>query len=305
MGRAFDNQVIQTNVDHWPFTVKNVGNELKIEVLFKKKVELFYPEEISSMILAKAKETAEAYLGKEVTGAVITVPANFNNSQRQATLDAGSLAGFNELRLINEPTAAAIVYGLKRQVTVAQNILVLHLGGGYFDVSILTIENDVIEVKSTIGQTNFGGEDFTNRLTKHVIEFAKAENFAKFAHSQPEHDFGRIENAVIGFQMECEHAKIAHTSSKIAKIEIGSSSKNGEEDDNYLKVSLSRARFEKLNADFFRTITDSVERALISAEMEKSYIDDIVLVGESSNMPEIQSLLQDFFSGKYVNHTCK
>lgn len=293
MGRTFDDPFIQANVKNWPFTVKNVENEPKVEVFYEKTAKLYHPEEISSMILAKAKETAEVYLGKEVTGAVITVPANFNNSQRQATLDAGTLAGFNELRLINEPTAAAIAYGVKRHATVKQNILVLHLGGGSFDVTVLTIdEKDVIEVKSTVGHTHLGGEEFSNSLAK---------NLAEFANLQFEEDFGGDENAVRRLQNECENAKIALTSSIISRIKIGSSSKNDEEDTIHLEASMSRARFEKLNADYFQEIADNIEGALIGAEMETSNIYNIILVGGSTHMPRIHSLLQDIFDGKPSN----
>jgi len=176
IGRKFEDQTVQSDMKHWPFTVINEGGRPKIQVDFKGETKTFYPEEISSMVLTKMRETAEAYLGKKVTDAVVTVPAYFNDSQRQATKDAGAIAGLNVLRIINEPTAAAIAYGLDKKGVGEKNILIFDLGGGTFDVSILTIEEGIFEVKSTAGDTHLGGEDFDNRLVNHFVEEFKRKH---------------------------------------------------------------------------------------------------------------------------------
>lgn len=170
IGRRFEDPIVQTDMKHWPFTVVNEGGKPKIQVQYKGETKTFFPEEVSSMVLVKMKETAEAYLGKNVTNAVITVPAYFNDSQRQATKDAGTISGLNVLRIINEPTAAAIAYGLDKKASGERNVLIFDLGGGTFDVSILTIEDGIFEVKSTAGDTHLGGEDFDNRMVNHFVQ---------------------------------------------------------------------------------------------------------------------------------------
>ncbi|CAF1030244.1 unnamed protein product, partial [Brachionus calyciflorus] len=213
IGRKFDDPTVQADMKHWPFTVINENGRPKIQVEFKGEVKTFYPEEISSMVLTKMKETAEAYLGKKVNDAVVTVPAYFNDSQRQATKDAGAIAGLNVLRIINEPTAAAIAYGLDKKGGGEKNILIFDLGGGTFDVSILTIEEGIFEVKSTAGDTHLGGEDFDNRLVNHFIEEFKRKH---------KKDISANKRAIRRLRTACERAKRTLSSSAQANIEIDS-----------------------------------------------------------------------------------
>ena len=200
IGRKYDDHTVQTDMKHWPFKVTNESNKPKIQVEYKNEMKLFTPEEISSMVLTKMKEIAEAYLGKKVTEAVITVPAYFNDSQRQATKDAGVIAGLNVLRIINEPTAAAIAYGLDKKVSSERNILIFDLGGGTFDVSVLKIEEGIFEVKSTAGDTHLGGEDFDNRMVAHFVQEFKRKNNKDL--SQNKRGTRRLRTA-------CERAKVS------------------------------------------------------------------------------------------------
>merc|ERR1719290_311559 len=258
-----------------------------ISVDYKGEIKTFTPEEISSMILVKMKETADAYLGTNIKDAVITVPAYFNDSQRQATKDAGTISGMNVLRIINEPTAAAIAYGLDKKVGGERNVLIFDLGGGTFDVSILTIEDGIFEVKSTAGDTHLGGEDFDNRMVNHFI----AEFKRKF-----KKDIISNKRAVRRLRTACERAKRTLSSSTQASIEIDSLYEGAD-----FYTSITRARFEELNADLFRGTLDPVEKALRDAKMDKNKVHDIVLVGGSTRIPKIQKLLQDFFNGKELN----
>jgi L1 cell adhesion molecule like protein len=271
----------------WPFHVISDGGKPKLKVEYKGEQKTFFAEEVSSMILTKMKETAEAYLGKTINNAVITVPAYFNDSQRQATKDAGTISGLNVLRIINEPTAAAIAYGLDKKVGGERNVLIFDLGGGTFDVSILTIEDGIFEVKSTSGDTHLGGEDFDNRMVNHFIQDFKMK-FKK--------DITYNKRAVWLLRTACERAKTTLSSSTQASIEIDSLD---EEIDFY--TNITRARFEELNADLFTRTLEPVEKALRDAKMDKSGINDIVLVGGSTRIPKIQKLLQDFFNGKELN----
>ena len=198
---------------HWPFTVVDEATKPKIRVEYKNESKTFFPEEISSMVLVKMKETAEAYLGHKVADAVITVPAYFNDSQRQATKDAGAIAGLNVLRIINEPTAAAIAYGLDKKVGGERNVLIFDLGGGTFDVSILSIEDGIFEVKSTAGDTHLGGEDFDNRMVNHFVQEFKRK-FKKDMTANP--------RALRRLRTACERAKRTLSSSSQASIEIDS-----------------------------------------------------------------------------------
>lgn len=272
---------------HWPFTVVNDGGKPKIKVAYKGETKTFFPEEVSSMVLTKMKETAEAYLGKTVTNAVITVPAYFNDSQRQATKDAGAISGLNVLRIINEPTAAAIAYGLDKKTAGEKNVLIFDLGGGTFDVSILTIEDGIFEVKSTAGDTHLGGEDFDNRMVNHFVQEFKRK-YKK--------DLSTNKRALRRLRTACERAKRTLSSSTQASIEIDSLFEGID-----FYTSVTRARFEELCADLFRSTLEPVEKALRDAKMDKAHVHSIVLVGGSTRIPKIQKLLQDFFNGKELN----
>uniref|UniRef100_A0A4W5LI52 Heat shock cognate 70 n=1 Tax=Hucho hucho TaxID=62062 RepID=A0A4W5LI52_9TELE len=287
IGRKFDDAVVQSDMKHWPFTVVSDGGKPKMEVEYKGERKTFFPEEVSSMVLTKMKEISEAYLGKPVNNAVITVPAYFNDSQRQATKDAGVISGLNVLRIINEPTAAAIAYGLDKKVGGERNVLIFDLGGGTFDVSILTIEDGIFEVKSTAGDTHLGGEDFDNRMVNHFIgEFKR--KFKK--------DISGNKRAVRRLRTACERAKRTLSSSTQASIEIDSLYEGAD-----FYTSITRARFEELNADLFRGTLEPVEKSMRDAKMDKAQIHDIVLVGGSTRIPKIQKLLQDLFNGRDLN----
>ncbi|KAK2585328.1 hypothetical protein KPH14_010009 [Odynerus spinipes] len=288
IGRRYDDPKIQGDLKHWPFKVVNEGGKPKIQVEFRGEIKRFNPEEISSMVLTKMKETAEAYLGQKVRDVVITVPAYFNDSQRQATKDAGAIAGLNVLRIINEPTAAALAYGLDKNLKGERNVLIFDLGGGTFDVSVLTIdEGSLFEVKSTAGDTHLGGEDFDSRLVEHLCkEFER--KYRKDMRSNP--------RAVRRLRTAAERAKRTLSSSTEATIEIDALY---EGIDFYTKIS--RARFEELCADLFRATLEPVEKALADAKLDKKSIHDVVLVGGSTRIPKIQSMLQNFFCGKQLN----
>jgi len=287
IGRKFDDSDVQSDMKHWPFKVINDSSKPKIEVEYKNEKKTFYPEEISSMVLTKMKETAEGYLGNTVTNAVITVPAYFNDSQRQATKDAGTIAGMNVLRIINEPTAAAIAYGLDKKVGMERNVLIFDLGGGTFDVSILTIEDGIFEVKSTSGNTHLGGEDFDNRMVNHFAQEFKRKH---------KKDLQSNKRALRRLRTACERAKRTLSASAQATIEIDSLYEGID-----FYTSITRARFEDLCADLFRGTLEPVEKSLRDAKMDKADVHDIVLVGGSTRIPKIQKLLQDFFNGKELN----
>nr|ABS53145.1 heat shock protein 70 [Latimeria menadoensis] len=287
IGRKFDDSVVQSDMKLWPFKVVSDTGKPKVQVEYKGEAKSFYPEEISSMVLTKMKEIAEAYLGQTVVNAVITVPAYFNDSQRQATKDAGVIAGLNVLRIINEPTAAAIAYGLDKKGRGERNILIFDLGGGTFDVSVLTIDDGIFEVKSTAGDTHLGGEDFDNRMVNHFITEFKRKH---------KKDFSENKRAVRRLRTACERAKRTLSSSTQASIEIDSLYEGID-----FYTSITRARFEELNADLFRGTLEPVEKSLRDAKLDKSQIHEIVLVGGSTRIPKIQKLLQDFFNGRDLN----
>ncbi|CAG9812617.1 unnamed protein product [Phaedon cochleariae] len=288
IGRKFNDSKIQQDMKHWPFKVIDDDGKPKIQVEYKGENKKFAPEEISSMVLTKMKETANAYLGQDVRNAVITVPAYFNDSQRQATKDAGVIAGINVLRIINEPTAAALAYGLDKNLTGERNVLIFDLGGGTFDVSVLNIaEGSLFEVKSTAGDTHLGGEDFDNRLVDHFVEEFKRK-YKK--------DLSKNARALRRLRTAAERAKRTLSSSTEASLEIDALFDGV---DFYTKIS--RARFEELNADLFKGTLQPVEKALNDAKVSKSDIDDVVLVGGSTRVPKIQALLQNYFNGKNLN----
>jgi heat shock 70kDa protein 1/2/6/8 len=282
IGHKFNDPKIKDSMKHLTYDIKNKDNKPFINVDFKGEKKTFSPEEISAMVLTKMKETAEAYLGNKVTDAVITVPAYFNDSQRQATKDAGTIAGLNILRIINEPTAAAIAYGLDKKGE--QNILIFDLGGGTFDVSLLTIEDGVFEVKATAGDTFLGGEDFDSRIVEHFVQEFKKKN--KVDISSNKKSLRRLRTA-------CERAKRTLSTSATATIECDSLY-----DGIDFNSSLTRAKFENICDDLFRKTMKPVEQVLQDAKMSKSQIHEIVLVGGSTRVPKIQELLKDCFSGK-------
>lgn len=284
IGRKFEDPVVVSDSKLWPFAVVNEGSKPKIKVQYKGEDKTFFPEEISSMVLTKMKETAEAFLGKTVNDAVITVPAYFNDSQRQATKDAGTIAGLNVLRIINEPTAAAIAYGLDKKATGERNVLIFDLGGGTFDVSILTIEDGIFEVKSTNGDTHLGGEDFDNRMVQHFVDQFKMKH---------KKDISKNKRALRRLRTACERAKRTLSASAQANIEIDSLFEGTD-----FYTNITRARFEEMNGDLFRGTLDPVEKSLRDSKLAKGEIHEIVLVGGSTRIPKIQKLLTDFFGGK-------
>nr|ALJ32180.1 heat shock protein 70 [Schistosoma japonicum] len=287
IGRRFDDASVQSDMKHWPFKVVKVGEKPKIVVEYKGEEKSFFPEEISSMVLVAMKEVAASYLGRSVTDAVITVPAYFNDSQRQATKDAGAIAGLNVLRIINEPTAAAIAYGLDKKASGERNVLIFDLGGGTFDVSILTIEDGIFEVKSTAGDTHLGGEDFDNRMVNHCVQEFKRKN---------KKDISDNKRALRRLRTACERAKRTLSSSTQTNLVIDSLCDGVD-----FQMTITRARFEELNGDLFRGTLEPVEKALRDAKMDKAHINDIVLVGGSTRIPKVQKLLMDFFNGKELN----
>jgi L1 cell adhesion molecule like protein len=287
IGRRFNDHEIQADMKHWPFKVVDKGGKPNIEVEHKGETKTFTPEEISSMVLTKMRETSEAYLGGTVDSAVITVPAYFNDSQRQATKDAGTIAGLNVLRIINEPTAAAIAYGLDKKSKGETNVLIFDLGGGTFDVSLLTIEDGIFEVKATAGDTHLGGEDFDNRLVDHFIQEFKRK-FKK--------DISSNARAVRRLRTACERAKRTLSSAAQTSIEIDSLFEGVD-----FYTSLTRARFEELNQDLFRNTMEPVEKVLRDSKIDKSQVHDIVLVGGSTRIPKVQKLVSDYFNGKEPN----
>lgn len=290
IGRKFSDPVVQSDMKHWPFkVVQHAGDKPAIQVEFNGETKDFSPEEISAMVLGEMKRVAEAFLGETVTDAVVTVPAYFNDSQRQATKDAGVIAGLNIKRMINEPTAAAIAYGLDKVAdsTKERNVLIFDLGGGTFDVSLLTIDGGIFEVKATAGNTHLGGEDFDNRLVAHFVqEFKRKYN----------KDISTNPRAIRRLRTACERAKRTISTATQASLEIDSLS-----DGIDFYTTLTRARFEELNQDLFRSCMDPVESVLRDAKMDKGKVDDIVLVGGSTRIPKVQQLLQQFFNGKELN----
>ncbi|GLE06085.1 hypothetical protein PINS_up015296 [Pythium insidiosum] len=284
IGRKFSDAVVQSDMKHWPFKVVAAsGDKPQIVVEFKGERKTFQPEEISSMVLTKMKEIAEAYLGTTVKNAVITVPAYFNDSQRQATRDAGTIAGLNVLRIINEPTAAAIAYGLDKKGG-ERNVLIFDLGGGTFDVSLLSIEEGIFEVKATAGDTHLGGEDFDNRLVDYFVAEFKRKHRKDLTSNQ--RSLRRLRTA-------CERAKRTLSSSTQVHIEIDSLFDGVD-----FNSTITRARFEDMCADYFRKTMEPVEKVLVDAKISKSQVHEVVLVGGSTRIPKVQQLLSDFFNGK-------
>ena len=283
IGRDYNDQLLQSEKKNLSYEICNDNGKPKVQVTVKGEIKKFTPEEISAMILTKMKSIAEAYLGTEVTDAVVTVPAYFNDSQRQATKDAGVIAGLNILRIINEPTAAAIAYGLDKKGS-EQNILIFDLGGGTFDVSLLTIEDGIFEVKATAGDTHLGGSDFDNLITQHFISEIKKKHKI---------DLSENKKAIRKLRTAAEKAKRTLSSTTTANIEIDSISS-----DTDFNTVLTRAKFEDMCGSLFRKCIDPVNKVLQDAKMSKSDVHEIVLVGGSTRIPKVQSLLSELFNGK-------
>mmetsp|Transcript_85305 Transcript_85305/g.236365 ORF Transcript_85305/g.236365 Transcript_85305/m.236365 type:complete len:681 (+) Transcript_85305:232-2274(+) len=297
IGRKFCDPIVQADIKLWPFKVVSDGtkdDKPMIEVWFQNVAKRFHPEEISSMVLTKMKQTAEAFLGQRVRDSVITVPAYFNDSQRQATKDAGEIAGLNVMRIVNEPTAAAIAYGLDQKSSDKKksrsgeadetNILVFDMGGGTFDVSILTIQDAVFEVKATAGDPHLGGEDFDNRMLSHCIA-----EFRRKYKSDPT----RNQRALRRLRTQCERAKRQLSTQTSVTIEIDSL-----HDGQDFSLRMSRAKFEELNVDYFKKAMEPVSQCLADSGFSKSKISEVVMVGGSTRIPKVQQLIQAFFNGK-------
>jgi L1 cell adhesion molecule like protein len=289
IGRKFTDSSVQSDMKHWPFTVKQgTGGKPVIEVTSKGEKKEFLAEEISAAVLTKMKLTAEAFLGQDVTSAVITVPAYFNDSQRQATKDAGAIAGLNVLRIINEPTAAALAYGLDRITNKGeQNILIFDCGGGTHDLSVLTLEEGVFEVKATAGDTHLGGEDFDNLLVDYCVAEFKKKSRADVAGNP---------RALRRLRTACERAKRTLSSATQATVEIDSLAEGVD-----FTTTITRAKFESLCDPVFKRTVAPLDQLLRDAKLDKSQIHEIVMVGGSTRIPRIRQLLQDYFNGKKLN----
>merc|ERR1719361_1137482 len=283
IGRLYNDREVQKDKKMLPFTILNQGGKPAIEVSVGGEPKKFSPEEISGMVLSKMKQIASDYLGRDVRNAVVTVPAYFNDAQRQATKDAGMIAGLNVLRIINEPTAAAIAYGLDKK-SKEKNILVYDLGGGTFDVSILTIDEGVFEVLATNGDTHLGGEDFDQRVMQYFIGRIKKKYKV---------DLSKDKRSLAKLRRECEKAKRALSSVHQTKVEI-----EGILDGDDMSETLTRARFEELNNDLLKKTLSPVSQVIKDTGIKKSEIDEIVLVGGSTRIPKVQQLIKDFFNGK-------
>jgi heat shock protein 1/8 len=284
IGRKFTDAEVQRDIKEVPYKiVQHTNGDAWVEARGQK----YSPSQIGGFVLNKMKETAENYLSKPVKNAVVTVPAYFNDSQRQATKDAGLIAGLNVLRIINEPTAAAIAYGLDKKIEGERNVLIFDLGGGTFDVSLLTIEEGIFEVKSTAGDTHLGGEDFDNRLVNHFVNEFKRKN---------KKDLSTNSRALRRLRTACERAKRTLSSSAQTSIEIDSLFEGVD-----FYTSITRARFEELCQDLFRSTIQPVDRVLTDAKIDKSLVHEIVLVGGSTRIPRIQKLITDYFNGKEPN----
>ena len=285
IGRKFSDEQIQQDMKHWPFKVtSDSSNKPIITVEYKGEEKQLKPEEISAMILTKMKQVAENYLGKKVQSAVITVPAYFNDAQRQATKDAGTIAGLNVLRIINEPTAAAIAYGLDTNASDEQKVLIFDLGGGTFDVSLLTIDDGIFEVMATAGNTHLGGEDFDNRMVEYFVDEIKKKLRT---------DIRDNKRAIRKLRTACERAKRTLSMGTQAFIEI-----DGLAEGKDFSSTITRARFNDINMDHFRKCLEPVEKVLKDAKVSKNDVDKIVLVGGSTRIPKIQEMLSSFFNNK-------
>jgi len=285
IGRKFDDPTVQSDMKLWPFkVVRGSQNKPEVCVQYKGEEKKFAPEEISAQVLVKMKQTAESYLGTDIKDAVVTVPAYFNDSQRQATKDAGTIAGLNVLRIISEPTAAAIAYGLNQKKGSERRVLIFDLGGGTFDVSLLTIDAGVFEVKATAGDTHLGGEDFDQRMMAHFVDEFKRKH---------KKDISTSDRALRRLRTACERAKITLSSSATASIEIDSLYEGID-----FSSSITRAKFEHLCMDLFKSCIAPVEKVLTDSKTGKNQIDEVVMVGGSTRIPFVHNLIKDYFNGK-------
>ncbi|XP_047963464.1 heat shock cognate 70 kDa protein-like isoform X1 [Salvia hispanica] len=287
IGRKFNDPTVQSDMKQWPFKViphPTDTNKPMMVVTYKGVEKQFSAEEISSMVLSKMKDIAEAYLGSSVKNAVITVPAYFNDSQRQATKAAGTIADLNVVRIINEPTAAAIAYGLDKVGDVAKNVLIFDLGGGTFDVSVATIEAGIIEVKAIAGDTHLGGQDFDSRMVNHFVKEFERKNGK---------DISGNARAIRRLRSACEKAKRMLSSTSQTNVEIEYLFEGID-----LFSTITRAKFNELNMDLFNKCMELVEKCLSDAKVEKSSVDEVVLVGGSSRIPKVQEMLKEIFNGK-------
>ena len=282
LGRKFSDPIVQSDLKHYSFKLVADKDDKPMVSLSNDKT--YYPEQISAMVLGEMKKTAENYLGCSVSKAVITVPAYFNDSQRAATKDAARICGLEVLRIINEPTAAALAYGLDKNHTGEKNVLIFDLGGGTFDVSLLTLDDGLFEVRATAGDTHLGGEDFDSRLVNYFMEEFKRKHKL---------DIGNNQRAVRRLRTACERAKRTLSTTASATIEVDALFEGID-----FNSTLTRARFEELCSDLFRGCIEPVEKVLRDAKMDKSSIHDVVLVGGSTRIPKVQKLLSDFFNGK-------
>ena len=290
IGRKFSDKIVQDDIKLWPFKVVDDGTDKpQIVVTYKGELKKYYPEEISAMVLGKMREITETFLGESVTDAVITVPAYFNDSSRQATRDAGQIAGMNVLRVINEPTAAAIAYGLDNKSKQEKNVLIFDFGGGTFDVTVLTVDEGIFEVKSTAGNSHLGGEDIDNRMVKH---------FTHEFHRKFKKDPSENARSVKRLKVACEKAKRILSSSSTTTIELESLF-----DGIDFASSISRARLDELCSDIYKQTLESVDKALVDSGLSKGDINEIVLVGGSSRIPKVNQLLTDYFNGKELNRS--
>ncbi|XP_063709912.1 heat shock 70 kDa protein cognate 4-like [Culicoides brevitarsis] len=283
IGRKFDDEAIQGDIKKFPFCVMEADGQMKIKVNYRNQEPTFFPEQISAMVLEKLKEDAEAFLGHAISNVVITCPAYFNDEQRKATTSAANIAGLNVLRLINEPTAAALAYGMNVQNVGRKNVLIFDFGGGTFDVSILTMKDKDYKVRAIKGDTHLGGEDIDQRM----VEYFTEEFQRKF-----DRDISGSKNLLRSLKTQCERAKVLLSQDMQAPVTLAGTSLTG---------TISRARFEDLNNDLFEKAIDLVAKALRDAEMTKDEINEVVLVGGSSRIPRVQELLQEFFDGKELN----
>ncbi|QGR53957.1 hsp 70-like protein [Moumouvirus maliensis] len=289
IGRNFNDPTVQSDMSHWPFKVVNVGGKPYIEATHAGETKQFSPEQISSMVLTKMRQTASSYLGQEVTDAVITVPAYFNDSQRQATKDAGRIAGLNVLRIINEPTAAALAYGLDKNSDKEVNVLIFDTGGGTHDVTLLSLEDGLFSVRATCGDAHLGGEDFDNRLVSWCVEDFKRKNKV---------DLSTSAKALRRLRTACERAKRALSSAAQTTIEVDSLFEGID-----YNTLITRAKFEDICSDLFRKTIEPVEQVLRDCKLDKSQVHEIVLVGGSTRIPKIKDMLSSYFNGKKLNES--